>query len=91
MIFTIIFGSFLMKWAYFIFIGSMIFTVLCIILFITIPGFPLFIFFFLPPIYCWGYKAQSDSDSYSVPKCPHCGKALLYGKTRFCPHCGKAL
>lgn len=24
-------------------------------------------------------------------KCPHCGKALYYGRAKYCPHCGKKL
>ncbi len=76
-----------MNWSQILFIFSIIFTILCVILFFIIPGFPLFIFFFIPPIFCWSQKGQKDS-YFSPSTCPNCGKLLLEPQENYCPHCG---
>ncbi|MHA1425164.1 MAG: zinc ribbon domain-containing protein [Candidatus Helarchaeota archaeon] len=76
-----------MNWSYFFFILSCLITILCILLFLFIPGFPLFIFFFIPPIFCWSHKIQK-SYSYTEPVCPYCGNMLLQPQASYCPHCG---
>ncbi|NVM54213.1 MAG: hypothetical protein HWN66_10975 [Candidatus Helarchaeota archaeon] len=80
-----------MNWSYILFILSIVITIICIVLFIVIPGFPLFILFFLPPIFCWSQKQQAESTSYSLPRCPVCGKFLLEPNEKYCPHCGEPL
>lgn len=79
-----------MNWSKLIFIGSILFSITCIILFILIPGFPLFIFFFLPPIFWWSHKYRTEPQ-YTIPKCPYCGITLLEPQEDFCPHCGQKL
>jgi hypothetical protein len=79
-----------MYWSKYLYIASILFSITCIILFILIPGFPLFIFFFLPPIFWWSHKYQSET-RYALPKCPYCRKTLLEPDEAFCAHCGRKL
>ncbi|MHA1263982.1 MAG: zinc-ribbon domain-containing protein [Candidatus Helarchaeota archaeon] len=80
-----------MRWTYALFIISILCSVICIILFLLIPGFPLFFFFFFPPIFCYGRKFQSPPPHYFPPYCSHCGKILLEPDEQYCPHCGAPL
>ncbi|MFW9831484.1 MAG: zinc-ribbon domain-containing protein [Candidatus Thorarchaeota archaeon] len=82
------------RW-YIISIISILLTALMILLWFLIPGFPLFIFFFLPPLFCWGLS-RNEEEPTSVPPavytgphyCSQCGKQLLEPKEMFCPRCG---
>ncbi|MFX1575989.1 MAG: hypothetical protein ACFFCF_02335 [Promethearchaeota archaeon] len=77
---------------------SIILTILMVVLFFIIPGFPLLIFLFLPPLFYWGLqnnKAPPPSRAHppqKVPRyCPQCGKRLLEPFETYCPRCGAAL
>lgn len=82
------------RWAL-ISIVSIILTLIMIFLWFIIPGFPLLIFLFLPPLFYWGLK---DKESELSPRehpvqigprfCPQCGKQLLEPLETFCPRCG---
>ena len=85
------------RWAL-ISIVSIILTLLMIFLWFIIPGFPLLIFLFLPPLFCWGLQEKEEErspDGYPVetePRfCPQCGKQLLEPRETFCPRCGKPI
>lgn len=69
-----------------------------IALFFIIPGFPLLIFLFLPPLFCWGLQDQNEeqpSTAHSIHRsarnCPQCGKQLLEPFETYCPRCGTPL
>jgi len=77
---------------------SVLITVFLLVLFFIIPGFPLFIFLFLPPLFCWGLQGRDEetpSKVHSVQMgsryCPQCGKQLLEPFETYCPRCGAYL
>jgi ribosomal protein S27AE len=74
---------------------SITLTVLMIFLWFIIPGFPLLIFLFLPPLFLWGLQDKEKdlpAQEYSAERgsrfCPQCGKQLLEPLETFCPRCG---
>ena len=75
---------------------SILLTALMIFLFFIIPGFPLLIFLFLPPLFCWGLQGQQDDApptrqhpvQMGTRYCPQCGKQLLEPFETYCPRCG---
>ena len=77
---------------------SIVMTAFMILLFFIIPGFPLLIFLFLPPLFCWGLQgkdAESPPTMHPVQQaprfCPQCGKQLLEPFETYCPRCGAHL
>ncbi|MFX1317924.1 MAG: zinc-ribbon domain-containing protein [Promethearchaeota archaeon] len=77
---------------------SIVLTAFMILLFFIIPGFPLLIFLFFPPLFCWGLQGQeteSPPSTYPVQQvpryCPQCGKQLLEPFETYCPRCGAQL
>ena len=77
---------------------SIALTILMIALFFIIPGFPLLIFLFLPPLFYWGlqdHEKQPPTTTHPAQKgsryCPKCGKQLLEPFETYCPRCGERL
>ncbi|MFX1510260.1 MAG: zinc-ribbon domain-containing protein [Promethearchaeota archaeon] len=77
---------------------SILLSLLMLVLFFIIPGFPLLIFLFLPPLFCWGLQGQGEESSSTAhpiqmgPRyCPQCGKQLLEPFETYCPRCGAVL
>ncbi|MFX1566634.1 MAG: hypothetical protein ACFFCH_11660, partial [Promethearchaeota archaeon] len=77
---------------------SILLSVIMIALFFIIPGFPLILFLFLPPLFCWGLQGREEEPPSAVhpakigPRyCPQCGKHLLEPSEIYCPRCGAAL
>ncbi len=77
---------------------SILLTALMIILFFLIPGFPLLIFLFIPPLFCWGLQGREEQPpstvhpaKKSLQYCPQCGKQLLEPFETYCPRCGTHL
>jgi hypothetical protein len=77
---------------------SIILTIVMIALFFIIPGFPLLIFLFLPPLFYWGLQDRNDESPSRIPPaerdsrfCPQCGKQLLEPSETYCPRCGTSL
>jgi hypothetical protein len=77
---------------------SIMLTILMAFLFFIIPGFPLLIFLFLPPLFYWGLQNNETPPpprAYPAQKgfryCPQCGKRLLEPFETYCPRCGASL
>ncbi|MFW9935054.1 MAG: hypothetical protein ACFFDU_06060 [Candidatus Thorarchaeota archaeon] len=77
---------------------SIILTIIMAFLFFIIPGFPLLIFLFLPPLFYWGFQnnetpppPRAHPAQKSPRYCPQCGKRLLEPFETYCPRCGAAL
>jgi hypothetical protein len=77
---------------------SIVLTGLTIVLWLFIPGFPLLVFLFFPPLFWWGSrKGDEEEETEAEPGsstpllCPHCGKPLLEPQEEFCPRCGARL
>ena len=69
-----------------------------IALFFIIPGFPLLIFLFLPPLFYWGLQDRDEEPPATMHPaqrgtryCPQCGKQLLEPLETYCPRCGASL
>ncbi len=84
-----------MKRWYLLSILSILLSFLFLILYFLIPGFPLLIFFFIPPMICWCMQGRETKPphevhpAYSIPRyCPQCGKQLLEPFETYCPRCG---
>lgn len=82
------------RW-YLISIISIVLSVIMIYLWFIIPGFPLLIFLFFPPLFCWGIRGREEPPppmshpAHSKPHyCPQCGKQLLEPFEVYCPRCG---
>lgn len=75
-------------------IVSIILTALMIVLWFFIPGFPLLIFLFFPPLFFWGLRkekppAEAEPQLGQKPRfCHQCGKRLLEPFEFYCPRCG---
>ncbi|MFX0077955.1 MAG: hypothetical protein ACFE8O_01835 [Candidatus Hermodarchaeota archaeon] len=74
---------------------SILLSILMIYLWFIIPGFPLLIFLFFPPLFCWGLQDREEPPPpmehpiHSKPQyCPQCGKQLLEPFEAYCPRCG---
>lgn len=64
-----------------------------IVLALIIPGFPLFLFIALPPLFCWGTQQEREMEKHhpmlARPRfCSQCGKQLLEPLESYCPRCG---
>lgn len=77
------------RW-YIISIISILLSIMMIFLFVFIPGFPLLIFLFFPPLFCWGLQgSENEALQERGPRyCPQCGKQLLEQFESYCPRCG---
>lgn len=82
----------------------MILTLLMVVLWLLIPGFPFLIFFLLPPIFFWGSQTSKEEQETAfeadrvgvqqslVMECRFCGKTVsLEPDETYCPHCGERI